>query len=241
MTPVLVLLALVVAAGAVVAVSAQEPRLAAVGAVVALAGAVFVADPLPGLLALAARLVGTALAGYVVWVSLRDAPVSTAGSHVGWPGGAAIAVVAFVAGWFAGTATGASLAGLSGEGPTTAVASALVAGSPVALAAMGSAFALFALAIGPVLVARDVLRLGLGLGLMLAAAGMLQVALVGRADDPVEFAFAVLIAAGGAGVAGVVARSLQVHGDLELRAQGVREPSVRTRGVDDAHPLGTRH
>ncbi len=77
-TPLLVALAVLVAAGGVVAVSAREPRFAVLGMIIALVGAAYVADPLPGLVALAARLAGAALAGYLVWVALRRAPAPTA-------------------------------------------------------------------------------------------------------------------------------------------------------------------
>jgi hypothetical protein len=240
-TPALVLLALLVAGGAVVAMSAHEPRLAALGLLVALVGSVYVADPLPGTIALAARLVGAVLAGYLVWVALRRAPAPTAGSRLGWPGAAAIGVFAFVAGWLAGVAIGAALGPGATEGPSTGLAGAgLASGSPVALAAMGAAFALTALAAGPVLIARDVLRLGVGLLLMVATTGLLRGALAGRADDIVELAFAVLTALGGAAVAALVARSLRLHGDLELHGSPTREAAVRSRTADEAHPLARR-
>jgi hypothetical protein len=237
-TPALVVLALIVAGGGVIAVSAREPRFAALGMLVVLVGAAYVADPLPGTVALGARLVGAVLGGYLVWVALRGAPVPTIGSHMGWPGAAAIAIVAFLAGWLAATALGGALAAAPGEGPSAGAAAAgLAAGSPVARAATGAAFALVALAAGPVLIARDVLRLGLGALLLVAAAGLLRGALSARADNVIEVAFAVLAAAGGAAVAALVARSLRAHGDLDLRTSSSRDAPVRTRGVDDAHPL----
>ncbi len=129
MTPVLVALAVLVTLGGIVAVSAREPRFAVLGVIIVLVGGAYVADPLPGLVGLAARLAGAVLAGYLLWVALRKAPAPTAGWQVGWPGAAALAAVAFVAGWFAAgslaTALGASVA----EGPSTAgVATRLSAG-----------------------------------------------------------------------------------------------------------------
>lgn len=241
MTPALVVVALVVTGGAVAAVSAREPRLATLGLLVALLGAPFVADPLPGTIAVAARLVGTVLGAYVVWVSLRAAPGPTVGSRIGWPGAAAIAMAAFAAGWLSATTIGAGLASISGDGPSSgAAAASLVAGSPVARAALGASFALVALAAGPVLVARDVLRLGLGLLLLIAAVELLGEALGGRADDPYELALGILYAGGGLAVAGLVLRSFRVHGDLALRGTSSREVAVRTRGADEAHPAGRR-
>ena len=63
MTPAIILLAVVVTAAAVIATSAREPRFAALGMIVALVGSAYVTEPLPGLVALAARLAGSALAG----------------------------------------------------------------------------------------------------------------------------------------------------------------------------------
>jgi hypothetical protein len=101
-------------------------------------------------------------------------------------------------------------------------------------AALGAALALIALAAVPVLVGRDVLRLGLGLLLLLAAAGLLRNVMAVGTDGPVELALAVLTAFAGAAVAGVVAQALLVQGDLELR------PTTRDIGGwrhgDDAHP-----
>jgi hypothetical protein len=239
-TPVLVALGVVVAAGAVVAVSAREPRFAVLGILVALVASAYVAEPLPGTVALGARLVGAVLGGYLLWISLRRSPAPTAGSQLGWPGAAAIAVTAFAAGWLAGDAVGGAFAAVPGDGPTTGItAAALVAGSPVARAGLGASFALVALAAGPVIVGRDVLRLGIGLLLVVIATELLRSALVGRADDLVELAFGLLIALASAAVAAATRRSLRIHADLELRSQSARETAVRTRTVDEAHPLRT--
>ena len=72
-------------------------------------------------------------------------------------------------------------------------------------AALGAALALVALAARAGALARDVLRLGLGLLLLLAAAGLVRNALVGGSDRCVELALAVLTAVAGAAVAAVVA------------------------------------
>lgn len=241
MTPALVVLAVIVAGGAVVAMSAREPRFAALGALVALLGAPYVADPMPGSVALAARLVGVVLGGYLVWIALRRAPVAVTASAMGWRGATAVAVAAFAAGWLAAIAIGDALGGVAGEGPSPAIsAAALASGSPVADAALAAAVSLITLAASPVLITRDVLRLGLGLLLLIAAAELLLASLGGPAADATELAFGVLIAAAAAGTAALVARSVRLHGDLELRPQSARERAVRTRAVDDAHPTGRR-
>ena len=233
MTPAIILLAVVVTAAAVIATSAREPRFAALGMIVALVGSAYVTDPLPGLVALAARLAGSALGGYLVWVALRGATPPTSGWRVGWPGAAAVAIVAFAIGRLAAGSIATSLAAASGSGQAVGAAAALAAGSPVPRAALGAALALVALAAAPVLVGRDVLRLGLGLLLLLAAAGLLRNVMAVGTDGPVELALAVLTAFAGAAVAAVVARALLVQGDLELR------PTTRDIGWrhgDDAHP-----
>jgi hypothetical protein len=239
-TPVLLAIAAVTVAGAVVAVSAREPRFAVLGALVALLGSAYVADPMPGSIALGARLIGTVLAGYLVWVSLRGAPVPTTGSRLGWPGAVMIAIAAFAAGWLAAAALGAVLVATPVEAAPAGAAGGLADGSLVAHAAMAAAFALAALAAGPVLVARDVLRLGLGLLIAIAAADLLRASLTGRGDDVAELALAEAIALAGAGVAAVTRRSLRLHHDLELRSPAAREAAVRSRVSDEAHPVEHR-
>ena len=119
MTPVLVALAVLVALGGIVAVSAREPRFAVLGVIIVLVGGAYVADPLPGLVGLGARLAGAVLAGYLLWVALRKAPAPTAGWHVGWPGATALAAVAFVAGWFAAGSLATALGATVAEGPSS--------------------------------------------------------------------------------------------------------------------------
>ncbi len=236
MTPILVALAGLVAVGGIVAVSAREPRFAVLGVIIALVGAGYVADPLPSLVALAARLAGAVLGGYLIWVALRRAPAQTAGWHVGWPGAVALAVAAFAAGWFAAGTLATALGATTGEGPSAAgVATALSAGSPVARAALAAAFALVALAAAPVLVARDVLRLGIGLLLLIAAAGLVRNALAPGDDTAIELGFGIIEAVAGAAVAALVAASIRLHYDLELRGSGARQPAIHHRSTDEAH------
>lgn len=235
MTAALVLLAVLVTAGGVAAVSAREPRFAALGMFVGLVGAPYVADPLPGVVALAARATGAVLAGYLVWISLRGGPPPTAGWRLGWPGSAAIAIVAFAVGWLAAGTVGGALAS-SGDGPSTGAAVALGAGSAVPRGALGAALALLALAAAPVLVGRDVLRLGLGLLLLLAAVTLLRNTFIAAPDGIVDLALAVLTAASGAAVAGLVAHSLAANADLRLRGAG-KGARVHQRPTDEAHPV----
>jgi len=235
MTPALVILAVLVAGGAVVAVGSSTPRLAALGMLVALVGSAYVADPLPGPVGLGARLAGSMLAGYLVWIALRKAPVSVPGAAVGLPGAAAIAAVAFVAGFLAAGSLGTALVG-TGDGPGLGtVGATLAAGSLVARSAFGAGLALVAVSLGPVLVARDTLRLGIGLLLLLAAATLVRNGLGTSGDEVLELGVAVLTAFAGAGVSAVIDASLQRTGDLALRDSLRREPAIRHRPADDAH------
>jgi hypothetical protein len=222
MSSILVLLAAVAAIGGVVSVTAREPRLATLGALVVMAASACVADPLPDLVSIAARLTGALLAGYLIWVSLRDGGAPTAGWQIGW---------------LAAAALGDDLATVSGEGPSAVgVATALASGSPVPRAAIGAAAALIALGAAPVVIARDVLRLGLGLLLMLSAADLVRHALGGEPGRVVELGMAVVVVISGAAVAGLVHGSLQHYGDLVIRPGTGRRFAIRHRSADEAHP-----
>ena len=130
------------------------------------------------------------------------APAAEPGIAGGWPATTAIAVVAFAAGWLAAGSLGAAMAAGSGDGPGLGLAgAALAAGSPVARAAFAAALALAAIAATPVLMARDSLRLGIGLMLLLAAAFLVRNAFGGVAGDAVLVGIAVLTAVSGGAVA----------------------------------------
>ena len=120
---------------------------------------------------LAARLAGTTLAAYLVWIALRQAPRALPPATAGWLGSGTIAAAAFVAGWLAAVGLGEALAGGAGEGPGIgAVGASLAAGSPVARAALAASLALAAVALPQVVIPRDTLRLGTGCLLLLASA-----------------------------------------------------------------------
>jgi len=186
--PALAALAVVTVAGAVIAVSAREPRSAILGLVVSGVAAPFVEAPLPGVAA-AARPVAILLAGFLLWVAVRDRP-STRGSLLG----ARVEGVAAAA----GGVVGAAAAGVAG---TTA---------------FGAGFALVVLAVGAIVVGRDALRLALGLLVAVLAAGLVRAALGGpptAAEQLVVAALTVAVAAVGALVA---ARTIRSRGDLAL-------------------------
>jgi hypothetical protein len=254
-TPAYLVLAVLVAIGGVAAIGARVPRVAALGLLVVLVGSPFVADPLPAPLPLAARLVGGVLAAYLVFAALRRGPRATQGAPFGWPGAGALLIVLLAAGWLvAGNAASllATAAGWErlviapGDGPTDPAVLAggsLAAGSAIARAGVALAVTLAALAITPVLLPRDVLRLTIGLLLLLTSAALVGEALAAgaapTADGMAELAVAAMTALLGAGGAAVI-RAAAGRGDLALSQRPGREPEARPRPVDDAHPAGRR-
>jgi hypothetical protein len=147
----------VVALGAGVATGARGGRTTALGALVALVFTPFLADPLPGPAAVAYRIVAGALAAFLLLVAARRAG-SLSESALGLPATLAAGGAAFVAG------LGATAVGLPAFGPTGALAAGLAG---------------FAMALPSVIRARDALRLGTGLVVLLDAALLLRSGLVG--------------------------------------------------------------
>jgi len=196
-TPWLAALAVAVVAGGVIAVSAHEARAAILGLTISGVTAPLLADPPPTPLPLAARLLAAILAGYLLWVSVRERPL-TRGSRLGWPVEAMLAAAAAVAGLGA-----AGFAGPAG-------------GPPEAEAA---AFALGALAIGPILRTADVFRLAIGLLLAILGAGVGRVALAGT---PVPLDHLVM-----AGLTIVLAAAVGAIARTEARIAGAQSPAVR--------------
>jgi hypothetical protein len=191
-------------AGAVAAVSSRDPRTATIGLLVTLLGLAFVAEPPPPLPALAVRLVAGILAGYLLWVVVRETATSTSGSPLAWPTETVLALTGAVIGW---TSHGL---GAPGRGP--AVASAL-------------GLALLVLAAAPVIFARnDVFRTGVGLTLLLAGAVSIRVGLAGTPGPVEQVVLAGLTAGLGAAVA------LLVRADLAGRdGRGRRIAAVGRR------------
>ena len=146
MNPVLGAVAAVVVAGAVVAVSARDGRLAVVGLAATLVFAPLLGTPLDAPLGLAASLAGGILAAYLLWIAVRGGGM-TGGSRLGWPTEALLAGAAFVVG------LGTHGLGAPALGPVEGQA---------------AGFALAALAVVPVATGRDVVRIGIGLFLLLA-------------------------------------------------------------------------
>lgn len=129
--------------GGLVAVSARDGRILVAGLVLAMVAAPIAATPEPTTLAIAFRIVGASLAGYLLWVSSRSREVYSEGSGIGLPAEMAIAAAAFAVGWLV-----APVKPLVGP-----------------LAAQAAGISLVALAMGP-LAGRDVLRVGTALAVL---------------------------------------------------------------------------
>ena len=215
MNPALAGVALAILVGAVVAGSARNARTAILGLVVAMVGVPLLADPPVAPLALAGRLVAVVLAGYLLWIAARGVRMRTGGSLVGWPTEAFVAI--------AGAAVGYGSHGL---------------GAPAAGPALASAagFALAALSVLPVVNGRDVLRIGLGLGLLLNAALLVRTSLGGTPDQLEQLLTAGLVATlGGAVAILAVAARTDGHRDFELSAN-----THRSAHGSDVHPHDAR-
>jgi hypothetical protein len=214
--PVLAGVALAVVLGAVVAVSARTARTAVLGLILAMVGAAFVADPLPNSPGLAARLVGTVLGGYLLWIAGRDTTARTGGSRLGWPTEVLVASAAAVVGY------GSHGLGAPATGPAIA---------------QGAGFALAALAVAPMVNGRDILRIGLGLCLLASGAFLVRTALGGTPDPFEQVVTAGLIAIlGGAVAAMAIAARTDGMAGFEL----VVGTAERARRPPDGHPLQPR-
>lgn len=216
MNPALAGVALAVVVGAVVAGSARNARTAIFGLVVTMVGAPFLIDPVVASPGLVARLVAAVLAGYLLWIVARGHHVQTAGSLVGWPTDASLAAAAAVVGY--------GSHGLGGP----------AAGPPLAAAA---GFALAALAVLPVVTGRDILRVGIGLGLLLGGALLVGMSLGGTPNEFEQVLTAGLVATLGGGVA-VLAAAARADGPggFEMSASTPR----RSSHGSDAHPVQPR-
>ena len=215
MNPALLGVALAVVVGAIVASSVRNARTAILGLVVTLVAASVLADPLPDSLGLAARLVAAILAGYLLWVATRGPRLRTGGSLVGWPTDAFLAAASAVVGY------GSHGLGAPAAGPAFASA---------------AGFALAALALVPISTGRDVLRVGMGLGLLISGALLVRTGLGGTPDALEELLTAGLVATLGGAIAilAIAARS-DGRADFEMstttphRSSHVAEPQPPER------------
>jgi hypothetical protein len=156
-TPFLVATGIVVALGAAVAIGARAGRASSLGILVALAFGPFLADPLPSIDVAAFRIAAGVLAAFLVLVAARRAGPA-ASSPLGLPATLAAAAAAFVVG------LGATAVGLPAFGPAAAVAAGLAS---------------LAVAVPPIGLARDPLRLGVASIVLLNAGLLLRAGLAG--------------------------------------------------------------
>jgi hypothetical protein len=193
--PALAGLTCVVVAGAVVAVSAREARAALLGLLVTLLAASLLADPLPGALAIAARIVGALLACRLIAIGIRDLEEPTSGSRLGWPVEGLVAIAAAVIGF------GTHGLGATGIGPAEAQA---------------AGFALGVLAAAPIVTSRDVFRLGIGTILLLLGGLLVRVGLAGTPSDLEQLVTSGLVVGLGGAVAVVVLGARAAVGQLSV-------------------------
>jgi hypothetical protein len=212
MNAVLVATALTVVAGAIVAVSSRDGRVALAGLAVVLVASPLLADPVPAPLPLLARILGALLAIELLWIAVRVTGGGTRGSLVGWPVEALVAAAGAVAGVLVSSAVAGSAFTSSAAGP--------------APAAVGAAFALGALAIVPLVVGRDALRLAVGAALLVAAAIALQAGFLGAPTAFDQLVAAGAIVAVGTAGAALIANAYEARGDLSLTGPA-RAPAPR--------------
>lgn len=211
MSPILAGVAFVVTAGAVVSVSARESRLALVGVALALAGAPFLAQPLPPISTLATRVIGAALAAYILRAALaasqlasdgHDRDVVRAGSRLGWPTETLLALAA----WIVGVSVSLHLEALNPANPVTASGDLLSALSAPSIAT-GAGLAAIVLGLVPALGSTSAFRTTAGLLILLQGVLLFRVGVAGPAGDLEQLAGVALVVA--AAIAGSVLMSLE--------------------------------
>jgi hypothetical protein len=201
----LAVIAVAVAAGAVVSISARDLRLALIGIAVVAVGSALLVDPLSSPLILAIRIVGGLLAVALLWTVVvarheetvvarrrwtRGSHEGDAGSPLGWPAEALIAIGAAFAG--VGIAANVTGGGFSAVGAGSAgAAGGFNATSPIAAAALASLM----LGLAPAMFDRSAIRGAIGLLLIVHGAIGLRIALAGEPTDLEQLVVAALVIA----------------------------------------------
>jgi hypothetical protein len=213
--PALAGLTCVVVAGAVTAVSAREPRAALLGLLVTLLGASLIADPLPGPLSIAARIVGAVLACQLIAIAIRGTTEPTSGSRLGWLVEGLAGAAAIVIGY------GTHGIGAPGAGPPEAQA---------------AGFAIGVLAAAPIVSGRDVLRLGTGAILLVTAGLLVRQGIGGTPSELEELATSGLIVGLGGAVAAIALGARAAGGGLVPHDGGAggRRSRIQVRGRESA-------
>lgn len=217
-------IAVIAVAGGVLAISARDPRATILGLLVVLLAAPFVASPTPSLLPIVARTAAALLAARLLVAALRG-DLRSEGSRIGWLAVALAAGAASVAG-FASHGLGAPAVG-----PAEAQA---------------AAFGLLAIALGPLVISRDALRIGASAILLLQAALLLGQALAGPPNDSgqlvvaavvIAVAGAVAVVASAARAAGTLLVADDIEGDFAVRRRFESAPSsLAARSAGRARP-----
>ncbi|MEO8230038.1 MAG: hypothetical protein ABI628_09795 [Chloroflexota bacterium] len=210
MSAVLAVASFVTVAGALVAISGRDARIALIGLLVALVAAPLLADPPPEPAALGVRVVAALLGGYLLYMTLRDSTAATRGSLAGLPAETLAAAAAFVIGY-----------GTSGLGSAPL--------GPAAASATG--FALAVISVAPIVRGADVFRLGVALAILVTGAELVRVGLAGTLS-PLEQLMTAGLTLGLLGTVAVLcANTVAATGGLALR----NEP--RRSALFEAHPI----
>jgi len=194
--------------GGVVAASTRDGRVVVLALMLAAVAASLVASPLPGSLAVTARILGAMLAAYLLWAAAGSGSINSAGSAIGLVAEAAVAVAAF--------AVGLAMR------PVDPLA------GPVEAQAAG--LSLIALAIVP-LAGRDVFRMGVGVTLLTLGSSLLVGAWSGPTPPLEQLAMAALLV----GIAGATSLLIPSVEAVEVAAdyvvESTPEPVVAPRPV----------
>lgn len=142
--------AVIATMGGVVAITARDGRVVALGLLVAMVASPFAASPQPTVLAIGFRALGSLLAAYLLLAAAESQSIRSEGAGIGTLAETALAGAAFSIGWF------------------------IVPVQPLTgpLAAQAAGVALVALAIVP-LTGRDVFRVGVGAAVLVIGGSLL--------------------------------------------------------------------
>ena len=211
--------ALALLAGGLVAISARDPRWIAGGLVAALGLAAVVADPLPSVLAVAIRAVAALLGADLLLLALRPGDERTPRVAGPQPAGPPLGPVTPAL-----AALAAALVGYASSG----------VGSPAVGPALATAagLGLATLAVGPLLLGRDIVRIGTGLALLVTAAELVRAGLAGTPGALEQAVTAGLSVAILGSLATIVGLALRAGHDLSVDVNLPRET------LFEAHPLG---
>ena len=213
MNPVLAGVALAVTVGAVTAISAREARTALVGLAVVLGISPFLSDPLPAVTTLATRVVGGALAAYLLRAAISGAPAvasarpsstRTARGSAGRPSSCSRRPHGS-----SGVAVAVGLATLSPSGPATGPTDLLGSLTPAAVAT-AAGLASIVIAIVPAFAGRDALRTAIGSLVLVQGILLFRVGIAGPPGDLEQLGgvgLLIAIAVAGAWLIGVRSRS----------------------------------